>query len=68
MNNNSILQKYGYHWIPPPRGTLEINVHATTATNPTRFDNNTSIGAIYRDFGGKLRYLEVGVIQNLTPI
>lgn len=56
------------HWIPPPQGTLKINVHAISSPTPTRYGNETGIGAIYIDSGGKLRHLTVGVIPRLTPL
>lgn len=57
-----------YHWVPPPQGTLKINVHGSAARIPTRHGNNTGVGAIYRDSAGKLRHLNIRVIPNLTPL
>lgn len=56
-----------YHWIPP-QGTLKINVHVVSAPTPTRFENETGMGAVYRDSCGKLRHQTVGVIPRLTPL
>lgn len=57
-----------FHWVPPPQGSLKINVHGYSSRTRTRSRNNTGIGAVYRDSAGKLRYLTVGVIPNLTPL
>lgn len=57
-----------YHWIPPPQGTLKINVYAISGPNPARFKNETGMGAVYRDSGGKFRHLTDGVIPRLTPL
>lgn len=57
-----------FNWIPPPQGTLKINVHGSSTRTPTRTGNNSGIGAVYRDSAGKLRHLTVGVIPNPTPL
>lgn len=57
-----------YQWIPSPQGTLKINVHGFSASVPTRYANNSGIGAVYHDSAGKLRHMIVGVVPNLTPL
>lgn len=59
---------HGLPLVPPPQGTLKINVRDTSTRTPTRQGNDTGLGAIYRDSAGKLRHLTVGVIPNLTPL
>lgn len=57
-----------YHWVPPPQGTVKINVHAVAATTITQHGNETGMEEIYGDSVGKLKHLTVGIIPNLTPL
>lgn len=59
-----------FHWVPPPQGTLKINVHGSASRTALPNGNDTGLAAIYRDSVGNLRHmhLTIGVIPNLTPL
>lgn len=57
-----------YHWIPPPPGTLKINVHAIYSDVPAANGNISGIGIIFRNHNGFLKLTTLGVIPNLSPL
>lgn len=57
-----------HHWIPPPPGTLKINVHAINSIAPAENGRTQGIGAVMRNSVGDLKHITLGVINNLTPL
>lgn len=66
--STSSLFFMAYHWIPPPPGTLKINVHALYSDSPIANGNISGIGIIFRDHNGFLKLNTLGVIPNLSPM
>lgn len=57
-----------YHWIPPPSGSLKINVHATYSNIPAENSNVSGFEVIYRNSNGQMKHTTLGVIHNLSPL
>lgn len=56
------------HWVPPPQGTLKVNVHGTSFDNPLPNGNRNGIGVVLRTSGGNMINCIAGIIPNLTLI
>ncbi|WOG99570.1 hypothetical protein DCAR_0518923 [Daucus carota subsp. sativus] len=56
------------HWIPPPTGTIEVNVHGTSLQAPAKNVNTSKIGAILRRSNGSMTSSLAGTIPNLSPV
>lgn len=56
------------HWVPPPQGTLKVNVYGTSFDNPLPNGNKNGIGVVLRTSGGNMINCIAGIILNLTLI
>lgn len=56
------------HWVPPPHGTLKVNIHAAIFDHPMPNGNISGIGLVLRSSNGNLVNCIAGTIPNLTPL
>lgn len=56
------------NWIPPPMGTLKVNVHGAAFAHPMPNGNTTGIGVILRTSNGNMVNCIAGVIPGLSPL
>ncbi|KAL1824292.1 hypothetical protein ACET3Z_011070 [Daucus carota] len=47
------------HWIPPPQGSLKINVHGVALCIPSPHTKDSRMGAVYRDSVGGLHLMTI---------
>lgn len=56
------------NWVPPPFGTLKVNVHSEAFAAPMPNGNLTGIGVVLRTSNGGLVNYIAGVIPGLTSL
>lgn len=56
------------NWVPPPVGTLKVNVHAAAFAHPIPNGNIIGIGVVLRTSDGNLMNCVAGTIPGLTPL
>lgn len=55
------------NWVPPPLGTLKVNIHAAASAHDMVNGNTTCIGVVFRTSYGNLVNCIAGTIPGLTP-
>lgn len=56
------------NWVPPPPGTLKVNVHASTFAHPLPNGNTNVIGVVLRTSDGSMLNCIAGTIPGLTTL
>lgn len=56
------------NWVPPPNGTLKVNVHAVIFDAPIPNGNRNGMGIVLRTSNGNLVSCIAGVIPGLSSL
>lgn len=56
------------NWVPPPPGTLKVNVHAASFAHPMPNGNSTGIGVVLRTSDANMMNCIAGTIPGLAPL
>lgn len=57
-----------FNWLPPPNGTLKVNVHGVSFGAPMPNGNTSGLGVVLRTSDGNLVNCVVGTIPGLDPL
>lgn len=60
--------KMALNWVPPPNGTLKVNVHGVSFDAPMPNGNRNGMGIVLRTSNGNLVNCIAGVIPGLSPL
>lgn len=65
--SNTSFEMAMLNWVPPPVGTLKVNVHASAFAHQMPNGNTNGIGVVLRTSDGNLVNCISGTIPGVTP-